>query len=161
MGKNNISLVKELALPIVESRQLILWDLVLEKEGSDWFLRVVIDGDRPVELDDCEYISRKLDKLLDEHDPIEQSYILEVSSAGIGRRLKKPRHLDAYVGRAVEVLFIRAVEGQRDYTGILLSHENGQLKIDTSLYGGNGELEFAIKDTSYIKAADDLEELTE
>ncbi|MCL2014355.1 MAG: ribosome maturation factor RimP [Oscillospiraceae bacterium] len=148
-----ISLITGLVRPITEARGLILWDVALEKDGSDWFLRITIDGDRPVTLDDCEAVSRELDRLLDEHDPIDHAYCLEVSSAGIGRKLKKPRHFAAFIGKGIQVHLYRSQNGERSFTGILRGFEDNTIKLET-----NGKiLEFKLSESSYVKAADDLD----
>ena len=82
--------VETLVLPTVEGMGLRLWDVRFEKEGPDWFLRVLIDRDEPLDTDTCEAVSRAIDPILDEADPIDQSYYLEVGSPGLGRRLTRP-----------------------------------------------------------------------
>ena len=84
-----VKTVEALARPVVEGMGLRLWDVRFEKEGPDWFLRILIDRDEPLDTDTCEAVSRAIDPLLDEADPIEQSYYLEVGSPGLGR---PPRH---------------------------------------------------------------------
>ena len=88
-------------VPVVEGMGLRLWDVRFEKEGPDWFLRVLIDRDEPLDTDTCEAVSRAIDPLLDEADPIEQSYYLEVGSPGLGRRLTRPEHYEAAQGPEV------------------------------------------------------------
>ena len=85
--------VETLVRPTIEGMGLRLWDVRFEKEGPDWFLRVLVDRDEPLDTDTCEAVSRAIDPLLDEADPIEQSYYLEVGSPGLGRRLTRPRTL--------------------------------------------------------------------
>ena len=89
MAKKTIAnIVAELARPIVDENGLDLWDISFEKEGSDWYLRILLDcTERPITIEDCEAVSRPLSDKLDETDPITQSYFLEVSSPGLGRRL--------------------------------------------------------------------------
>ena len=89
-----VKVVEALVRPVVEGMDLRLWDVRFEKEGPDWFLRVLIDRDEPLDTDTCEAVSRAIDPLLDEADPIEQSYYLEVGSPGLGRRLRG--HLAVY-----------------------------------------------------------------
>ena len=92
-GGNTIAKVHDMVMPIIDELGLSLWDIVFEKEGAYWYLRVFIDGkDDLASMEDCENVTRPLSKLLDEQDPIEQSYILEVGSPGIGRVLKKEEH---------------------------------------------------------------------
>ena len=95
--------VAALALPVVESAGCTLWDVEYVKEAGSWFLRVYIDREGGVSIDDCEAVSRPLSDLLDEADPIEGSYTFEVSSAGADRALKKPEHFAKYLGAEVVV----------------------------------------------------------
>ena len=106
-----VSKVTELASPVVKSEGLDLWDVEFKKEGPDYFLRIFIDKEGGVGIDDCERVSRKLDVLLAEVDPIEQSYILEVSSAGLVRELKTDVHLEKFSGYSVEARMFKAVDG--------------------------------------------------
>lgn len=104
--------VKPLVLPIVEERGLILWDIEFVKEGSERFLRVYIDREEGgVGIEDCEAVSRALDPLLDEADPIPQSYHLEICSAGLVRDLKTTEHLLRFLGNEAEV---RLYKGEGD-----------------------------------------------
>lgn len=98
-GGNTVKIVTDLVKPIVDELGLILWDVRFEKEGSIWLLRVIIDKVGGVSVDDCEAVSRPLDKLLDEVDPIDQSYCLEVASAGLERELTKSWHFDECIGK--------------------------------------------------------------
>lgn len=96
-----VKVVEALVRPVVEGMNLRLWDVRFEKEGPDWFLRVLIDRDEPLDTDTCEAVSRAIDPLLDEADPIEQSYYLEVGSPGLGRPPDPPRALRAAQGPGV------------------------------------------------------------
>jgi len=111
--------VKALAEPVVEGLGLILWDVELKKEGSAWFLRVYIDKEGGVTLDDCERVSRALDKPLDAADLIEQSYFLEVSSPGVERTLRRPEHFALSVGKVVRLRLFSPRDGRREYVGVL------------------------------------------
>ena len=91
--------VERLVRPTVEGMGLQLWDVRFEKEGPDWFLRVLIDRDTPLDTDTCEAVSRAIDPILDEADLIQQSYYLEVGSPGLGRRLTRPEHYQALKGQ--------------------------------------------------------------
>ena len=115
-----VKVVEALVRPVVEGMDLRLWDVRFEKEGPDWFLRVLIDRDEPLDTDTCEAVSRAIDPLLDEADPIEQSYYLEVGSPGLGRRLTRPEHYEQLKGQKCAAHLIRPDEqGRRDYAGIL------------------------------------------
>ena len=96
-----VKVVEALVRPVVEGMDLRLWDVRFEKEGPDWFLRVLIDRDEPLDTDTCEAVSRAIDPLLDEADPIEQSYYLEVGSPGLAGRLTRLRALRAAQGPEV------------------------------------------------------------
>ena len=110
-----VKVVEALVRPVVEGMDLRLWDVRFEKEGPDWFLRVLIDRDEPLDTDTCEAVSRAIDPLLDEADPIEQSYYLEVGSPGLGRRLTRPEHYEQLKGQKCAAHLIRPDEqGRRD-----------------------------------------------
>ncbi|MBC5787876.1 ribosome maturation factor RimP [Clostridium facile] len=155
MAKSNtVTLVTEIAKPIAEQFGLMLWDVAFEKEGASWFLRVFLDRpDGIMEVSDCENVSRLLSDKLDELDPIDQSYYLEVSSAGLGRKLKKQQHFDAFLGQQVTIKLIRPIEKQREFTGILESFENQIVTIQTD----KGEFSVPFSDCSYVKLDDDLD----
>ena len=130
--KGNVSQrVWEMCGPLAQELGLSLWDVQFVKEGADWFLRVFIDKEGGVSIDDCVNMTHALSPVLDREDPIPQEYLLEVSSPGLERRLTRPEHFAAYVGRPVRARLIRPLEnGQRELCGILLrAEENGQLEI--------------------------------
>ncbi len=107
--------VQEIILPVIEKLGYDLWNVKFVKEGPDWFLRVFIDNldnKNNIKIEDCEKVSRSIDKLLDIEDPIEQSYCLEVCSPGIERELSCDRHLEKYVNSNVKVKFIRPDENK-------------------------------------------------
>ena len=130
--------VLELAQPLAESRGLEIWDVEYVKEAGQWFLRVYIDKDGGVGIDDCESLSRALDPVLDEADPIPGSYVFEVSSAGAERELKRPSDFARFLGSNVEVKLYRASEGRKTFTGKLLSWDDG----DVTVAVGGAELRF-------------------
>ena len=119
--------VAPLAEPITAELGLNLWDIRFVKEGATWILRVVIDReDEPVSINDCVAVSRKLSPVLDEADPIPQSYCLEVTSPGADRELTRPEHFAYYEGYPVTLKFYRPDEkGQKEIAGILLDWEDG------------------------------------
>ena len=144
-GPNTVAIVTELVKPVVEGFGLSLWDVRFEKEGSSWFLRIFIDReDAPVDVTDCEKVSRAIDGPLDEADPISQSYYLEVSSPGIERELVKKEHFEQFLGAPVTLKLIRPVDGQREFVGELLSYENGTVMIQvdeqTQMSAKKGEI---------------------
>ena len=132
-GKGGITVntVWDIAQPIAESLGLELWDVRFEKEGADWFLRVFIDKDGGVSIDDCVDMSHALDKPLDDADPIEQSYCLEVCSPGLERNLKRDSHFEKCIGKPIQVKLIRPLEGSREYKGTLESYDNGNFELLT------------------------------
>ena len=152
MAKANNTELKVLPLlePIVEANGLELVDLEFVKEGVNWYLRVYIDKDGGVNIDDCELVSRALEAKLDEKDPIEQAYILEVSSPGIDRPLKKEADFVKYQGEIIDVKLYKAVNGSKQYQGKLLGLENGVLSIEEE----NGNVvAFEYKDTASVRLA--------
>ena len=110
---------EELLLPIVEKLGIEIYDLEFVKEGADYYLRAYIDKPEGVNINDCEAVSRAFSDVLDEADPIEEAYILEVSSPGLGRTLKKDRHLQKSIGEEVEVKLFKPLEKRKDYAGVL------------------------------------------
>lgn len=150
-GGNTVKTVWEIAEPIARELGLDIWDVRFEKEGADWFLRVFIDKEGGVSIDDCVDMSHAIDKPLDEADPIEQSYCLEVCSPGLERELKRDEHFMKFIGAPVMVKLIRPLEGQREYKGILESYDNGNFEL--RLEDGRG-LMINKKETSYVKLDD-------
>ena len=122
--------VAALALPVVERAGCTLWDVEYIKEAGSWFLRVYIDKEGGVSIDDCETVSRPLSDLLDEHDPIEGSYTFEVSSAGADRALKKPEHFEQFQGSEVEVRLYRPREGRKEFVGRLQNYQDGAVTLE-------------------------------
>ena len=122
--------VAALALPVVEGVGCKLWDVEYVKEAGQWFLRVYIDKEGGVSIDDCEAVSRPLSDLLDQADPIEGSYTFEVSSAGADRALKKPEHFVQFQGSEVEVKLYRPREGRKEFVGLLKGFEDGNVTLD-------------------------------
>ena len=122
--------VAALAAPIAEEAGCTLWDVEYVKEAGTWFLRVYIDKEGGVSIDDCEAVSRPLSDKLDEADPIEGSYTFEVSSAGADRVLKKPEHFAQFRGQEVEVKLYRPREGRKEFVGLLQSWEDGDVTLD-------------------------------
>ena len=137
-------LTAALAAPIAAEQGCTLWDVEYVKEAGTWFLRVYIDKEGGVSINDCEAVSRPLSDKLDEVDPIEGSYTLEISSAGTDRVLKKPEHFAAFLGSEVDVRLYRPIEGRKEHTGVLAGYENG----DVLLAGG---VRFEKKDIAQVR----------
>ncbi|MBE6576089.1 MAG: ribosome maturation factor RimP [Ruminococcaceae bacterium] len=128
--KNIASTVRELIAPTAESLGLILWDVEYVKEGTEWYLRVTIDTEEGVTIEDCEKMHRAIDPLLDEADPIENSYHLEVCSPGLERELKTDFHFAACVGEPVEVRLFAPMDGSKSFCGILAPIEDDCIRIE-------------------------------
>ena len=150
-GGNTVAAVWEIAEPIAKDLGLPLWDVRFEKEGADWFLRVFIDKDGGISIDDCVDMSHALDKPLDEADPIEQSYCLEVCSPGLERSLKRDSHFEKSIGKPVQVKLIRPLDGTREFKGRLESYDNGIFELLTE---DGTKLAINKKETSYVKLDD-------
>ena len=136
-----------LAGPIVEQCGCTLWDVEYVKEAGEWFLRVYIDKEGGVSINDCEAVSRPLSDALDETDPIEGSYTLEVSSAGADRVLKKPEHFQRFLGTQVDVKLYRAREGSKELTGTLKGCEDGDVTVEL----GGTEVRLEKKDVAQVR----------
>ncbi|MBE6778440.1 MAG: ribosome maturation factor RimP [Ruminococcaceae bacterium] len=126
-----VATVTELVSPITQENGVMLWDVRFVKEGATWILRVVIDREEePVSINDCVAVSRRLSTVLDEVDPIPQSYCLEVTSPGADRELTRPDHFAYYVGYPVEVKLYKATDtGQKEMAGILEGYEDGTVTL--------------------------------
>lgn len=122
--------VLALAQPVVEAEGCEIWDVEYVREAGAWYLRVYIDKAGGVSIDDCEAVSRALDPVLDEADPIPTSYIFEVSSAGVERELKRPRDFEEFLGSQVEVRHYQPVEGAKAHTGTLRGYADGAVTIE-------------------------------
>ena len=130
--------VREMAEPLAKDLGLSVWDVQFVKEGADWFLRIFIDKDGGVGIDDCVDMTHAINPVLDKEDPIPQEYLLEVSSPGLNRKLARPEHFQAYLGQPVRVKLIRPLEnGARVLEGELLRAEPGEFELqldeDTSV----------------------------
>ena len=126
-------LTAQLAQPIAEAVGCSIWDVEYVKEAGTWFLRIFIDKPGGISIEDCEAVSRPLSDKLDEADPIEGSYTLEVSSAGADRALKKPEQFRQFIGTEVEVKLYRPRDGRKEHVGILTEYaEDGSVTIDVA-----------------------------
>lgn len=151
MKKNTASVVWDIAKPIADSLGLILWDVKFLKEGTRWYLRITIDKEGGVDINDCVDMHHAIDGPLDEADPIEQAYNLQVQSPGIERELTRDFHFETYMGEKVMVRLIKAFEGKRDYKGILTDFDNESVTIALT---EETELNVKFKEASWIKADD-------
>ena len=121
---------EEMILPLVEAQRFELVDVEYVKEAGNWYLRVYIDKEGGITVDDCELISRAFSDLLDEADFIEDSYILEVSSPGLGRPLKKEKDYARSMGKELEIRTYRPIDKQKEFYGILLAYDNNSVTIE-------------------------------
>ena len=121
--------VEALARPVVEEEGCKLWSVEYIKEAGTWYLRVYIDKDGGVGITDCEAISRKLDPILDEADPVPGSYVFEVGSAGAERELKRPSDFEQFIGSEVEVKLYQPHEGRKTLVGTLGGYSDGNITV--------------------------------
>ncbi|MBQ2729291.1 MAG: ribosome maturation factor RimP [Clostridia bacterium] len=117
--KNIAGTVRDLVAPVAESFGFMLWDVEYLKEGADMILRITIDKPEGIDIEDCEKMARAIDPIIDEADPIEVSYKMEVSSPGIERVLSRPEHFTSCIGEKVEVKLYAPVDGKKQLVGIL------------------------------------------
>ena len=149
--KNTVSVIWDIAAPIAENLGLILWDVRFQKEGANWYLRIFIDKDGGVCMDDCVNMSHALDEPLDALDPIEQSYSLQVSSPGIERDLIRDEHFIRYLGSDIKLRLPRAVDGRREFSGVLEKYEDGKITLREE--DGNS-ITVDKKETSWVRLDD-------
>lgn len=150
MKKNIATEIEQLVLPITELNNLELVDVEYVKEGGEFFLRVYIDKEGGVSLNECELVTRALNPILDEKDPIKDNYYLEVSSPGLDRPLKKDKDFVKYQGRDVEIKLYKPMNGSKVYEGELVGlteDKNIKVIIDKE------EVEFNKKDVALIRLA--------
>lgn len=122
-NKNIAAVVKELVSPMADEMGYYLWDVEFVKEGADKYLRITLDNEEGITIEDCEKFHRAIDPLLDEADPISEAYILEVSSPGIERELKTAAHIEACEGWDVEVRLYAARNGSKVFRGVLCGYD--------------------------------------
>lgn len=122
-------LTEELLEPIVDNNNYELVDVEYVKEASNWYLRVFVDKDGGITVDDCEIVSRALEAELDEKDPIKDPYILEVSSPGLDRPLKKDKDLERSIGKSVEIKLYKSIDKQKEFIGVLKSYDTEAITI--------------------------------
>ena len=122
--------ISTLAAPVAESLGLSIWDVEFVKEGGERYLRVYIDKRDGVGIEDCEAFSRAFDKILDHEDPIDESYIFEVSSAGLERRLYRPSDFETYMGSPVTVKTFSPKDGKKEFYGTLASYNDGDITLE-------------------------------
>ena len=141
---------EELLLPIVEANGFELVDVEFVKEGADWYLRGYIDKEGGITINDCETVSRAFSDALDAADFIEEAYIMEMSSPGLGRPLKKEKDYVRAKGKEIEIHTYRAIEKQKEFTGILTDWNENSVTIAD---GDGNETTFAKSDIALIRMA--------
>ncbi len=144
---------EELILPIVESLGFELVDVEYVKEGGDWYLRAYIDKEGGIAVNDCEAVSRQMNELLDQYDYIEDSYIFEVSSPGLGRPLKKEKDYVRSMGQELELRTYRARNGEKEFYGILTAYDEKTVTIVTE---EDEEMTFEKSELALIRLAFDF-----
>ena len=127
--KKVTEITAELAAPVVAEQGCELWDVEYVKEAGSWYLRLYIDKEGGVNINDCEAISRRVSDLLDEVDPIDGSYTFEVSSAGAERPLKRPSDFERFMGSPVTVRLYKNKDGRKEFAGTLAGYEDGAVLL--------------------------------
>lgn len=140
-------LVAELARPIVEEQGCELWDVEYVREGSEYFLRLYLDKEGGVDINDCEAVSRAMDPILDEKDPIPTSYHFEVCSAGLERVLKRPSDFERFLGEPVLVKLYRPKDGRKEFPGVLKGYKDG----DVTISAGGQEITFEKAEVALVR----------
>ncbi|MDE7295520.1 MAG: ribosome maturation factor RimP [Oscillospiraceae bacterium] len=152
-GGNTVAAVYELAKPIADGLGLSIWDIVFEKEGSLKYLRVFIEKPEGVDMNDCEAMTRPLSEALDRVDPIDEQYILEVGSPGLGRQLRRDEHFLRFIDCPVRVRYIREKDGVKEFIAVMTAYnkDSGVITAETE----RGTEEISVADTAFIKLYDD------
>ena len=145
---------EKIVLPIVEELGYLLYDVLYVKEGPDWYLRLFIDSEKGIDLDDCEKVSNLVSEKLDEVDPIETPYMLEVSSCGLERHLRSTKHFEAAIGKEIEVKFFKVIEKKKSLTGTLEKIEDNKINLKSE----DKDYEINIDDISSAKILYNWEE---
>ncbi len=159
-GKKNIAgAVEELLTPVINELGYDLWDVEYEKEGTEWFLRITIDLFEGITIEDCERVHRTIDPILDEADPIEGAYRLEVSSPGIERELRRPNHILSFTGTGeeIEIKFYAPRDGKKSVNGEILEYD-AQGDIITFLPEGGEQFTIPRSECAKIKSVFDFGE---
>ena len=141
---------EQLLAPIMEENNYELVDVEYVKEVGNWYLRVYIDKEGGITLEDCEFVSRKMNDLLDEHDYIADAYIFEVSSPGLGRQLKKDKDFKRSIGQEVEIKLYKAMNKQKEIMGYLMDFDDENLLIELE---NEEQMEIKRSDIAVVKLA--------
>lgn len=141
--------VSALIKDAVESTGVKLWDVKFVKEGASWYLRVFIDKEEGVDINDCTDVSRLIDPIIDEADPINVGYYLEVCSPGLERELSEQWHFEKYIGADVKVKLIRPRDGKREFAGKLKAYD-GSVTVEVD----GADVQFAKNELVFVKLDD-------
>lgn len=145
--KKVTEIVAELAAPVAAEFGCELWDTEYVREAGQWFLRLYLDKDSGVDILDCENVSRRVSDLLDEADPIEGSYIFEVSSAGAERQLKRPSDFEKFLGSPVLLKTYQNRDGRKEFPGVLKEYDGGAVVLEM----GKQELRFEKNEVAMVR----------
>jgi ribosome maturation factor RimP len=151
----SVSDIEKLVAPLVEQESAELVDLTYAKEGPRWILRVFIDKEGGITLDDCAYFSDRIGALVDSTNAISRSYVLEVSSPGLDRVIKKEKDYERFAGKTVRLRLRMPEQGQRNFKGILRGFRDGKVLVECD--GGQKEFELGAIDETRIDSASDVE----
>ena len=144
---------EKMLMPIVEENNFELVDVEYVKEAGTWYLRAYIDKEGGFSVNDCEFVSRKVSDLLDKEDFIEDAYILEISSPGLGRALKKEKDFARSIGKEVDVKLYKAINKQKDVTGVLDSYDSEKVTLK---FSDDSAMDFLRKDIAQIRLSIDF-----
>lgn len=134
--KNTVQIVKELTEPVITGLGYRIWDIEYSKIGTELHLEITIDSDDGINIEDCEKVHRAIEPIIDEADPIEDFYYLDVSSPGLERNIRTPEHFDKCVGQTVEVKLFSAFEGKKKIVGELISYNESDDSVTIKDKGG-------------------------
>ena len=147
------AMTEQLIMPILQANNFELYDVEYVKEVGNWYLRVYVDKEGGITVDDCELVSRAMNEILDAKDYIPDAYIFEVSSPGLGRQLKKDKHLAKSIGEEVEIKTFKAINKKKDFDGILCGYDKDKLEIELE---DGSKMEFARADIAMVRLALDF-----
>lgn len=150
-GENIESKVQNLLEPIIQNLGYELYDVLYIKEGKDYYLRIVIDKESGIDINDCEKVNDAINDILDEADYIKDQYFLEVSSPGVERLLRKEKHFEKQIGNKISVKLFKAIENQKEIVGILKSYNQDELIIEQE----NKEMRIEVKNIAIAKTVFD------
>lgn len=147
-GGNTVQIVQKLCEPVAKEMGLYIWDIKYIKEGSSWFLRILMDKDGGININDCEMFHQAMSKILDDEDPIKDPYWLEISSPGIERELVHDWHFEKMQGQLIQVNFFRPIEGEKVFVGELINKDDEGVHI---LLEEDLEMTFQMKEVAWVR----------